>query len=190
MTVATNRVEKNTGTRIAVFKDRKDELLAPAVASAGDAPELVDACINGGMQSFLEPYIGPTLVLEIKAAEISAETFFPIVKQLIESAEAFPPRLLIKSGWKPSGPVPLLTLEAVQYLHGLAIRLVGVDWPELDNSENVKYLLKDNDMVWLVNLDLSKVEAPAVYFLSAMPLRTQTEGETACRAILIPEGRF
>ncbi len=185
VSVASNRTEKNSGTRIAVFHKRKSSLLAVDSEFLDDA-ELVAERVNRGMTNFLQPYLGPALVLEIPNAEISALTFIPIVKELIQSPEPLPSRLLIKSSWKAPSPVPRLTLDAVQYLHGLGIVLLGVDWPYLDNTEDVAFLLEDNDMVWLVNLDLSKITAPDVFFLSALPIRTDQNGETACRAILIP----
>lgn len=186
ISVSSKKQGKTSGTRTIVFQERKKDLLALSGQFADDLAIMTDV-IQEGMKQLLAPYIGPALVLDVPAGEINGTTLLPIFDKLAQTPEGFPPRLIFKSGWKGSGKMPSLTVDAVEYLYANAVGLIGVDWPTLDEpDELVPYLLKKNGMVWLVDLDLSNVSSDKMYFLSALPLRTTQDEEIACRAMLIP----
>jgi hypothetical protein len=186
VSVAGIRSDEKSGTRIAVFQDRKKTLLSPAAEFAQYA-DVVAEIMQEGMKQFLAPYVGPALVIEVTGTELSAQTFIPIFDRLTKlTPQAFPSRILLKSGWKAPAPMPVLTLDGVLYLYGLGMELIGVDWPVLQDEADVTFLMRDNNVVWLVNLDLSDAVAERIFLLYAMPIRTDQDGETACRALLIP----
>ncbi len=194
ISIATIPGDQNSGTRIAVFNKRQ-KMFAAKIKQPGwpnNAPSAEEKTkIEDHIQAlvamqFLRPYLGPSVVFEITTEDIILPSaFLPLVEQLKTTTE-HPRRLLIKSNWKPPSPVPRLTLKTMQYLYTVGFELIGVDWPYIDDSEKVKTLMDVNNMVWIVNLDLSEIEPFRAYFFSALPLRTDIDGEVPCRAYLVP----
>jgi hypothetical protein len=189
--------EVKAGTRIAVFNKRRELLTANAkdaiklsgTVSSEELTQLEDIARTRVTMRFLRPYIGPCLVAEIEPAEtLEPAAFVPLVQQLRDGGQEYPRRLLLKSGWQAPSPVPRLTLEAIQYLYAAGFSLIGVDWPYIDNSDKAMSLMDANGMVWIVSLDLSEIQPFRAYFLSALPLRTDVEGEVPCRAYLVAYG--
>lgn len=186
VSISSNRKDTASGTRTVVFQERKKELMSMS-ADFADDDNIMTGIIQEGMKELLSTYFGPAVVIDVPPTEISAATLIPIFEKIGQTPESLPPRLLLKSACKPKGPLPKLTLDAVEYLYAYGIALLGVDWRTLEKPDDkVLYLMRKNKMVWLVNIDLSNVAANRMYFLSALPLRTNEDTETACRALLIP----
>jgi hypothetical protein len=189
--------EESFATRIAVFNKRRSLLVANAqdaikgsgAVSTEEKTSIEEIVRTRITMRFLRPYLGPCLVAEIEPQEIlEPSAFVPLIEQLQRGFQAPPRRLLLKSSWKAPSPIPRLTLEAIQYLYAAGFSLIGVDWPYMDDSQKAKTLMDANDMVWIVNLNLSEIQPFRAYFLSALPLRTDVDGEVPCRAYLVAYG--
>ncbi|MEO1252250.1 MAG: arylformamidase [Pseudomonadota bacterium] len=138
----------------------------------------------------LEPYIGPCAVIHVikdaallRAADVSAA--------LEEHAGALPSRVLIRtynrqpSDWDPR--YAAISAEAIEFLAGKDVRLIGVDTPSLDPASSkimdAHKAVYRNDMRILEGLLLDHV-APGQYELIAPPLKLAGLDAAPVRAVL------
>ena len=130
---------------------------------------------GASIDTILEPFIGPALILEATNDQISASALSTLPKVI-------PPRILFKTGG--SG---FLDAGAARDLVARGVRLVGLDSPSVDSdaSETLEahHVLADAGVVILENLELSAVR-PGTYELIALPLRLVGMDASPVRAIL------
>ncbi len=133
-------------------------------------------------QQPLELYCGPCRVIHVSGA--------PITPEMVPDVET--ERLLIATGTFPdpthfNDDFAALSPELIDHLHGLGVRLVGVDTPSVDAADSkdlpAHHRFLANDMAILEGLVLAEVPE-GVYELIALPLRLVGFDASPVRAIL------
>lgn len=168
--------------------------MSPHVGTHADSPVHIKGDmgdLSDGMASHLplEPYLGPVRVIDLAPLSqgITAKHF------LDKIGDDLPARVLFKTChqiryhvWEKA--YAYLTVELVDALHSKGVRLTGLDTPSVDHIESKKLethnQLDGYGMVWLENLDLTKVEA-GDYVLVALPIKFTELEASPVRAILL-----
>jgi len=135
----------------------------------------------------LKRYLGPAQVIEVKiprGERIKKEHF---------SEEIKAPRILFKTGSFPdpyswNADFNSLSPELIDYLNEQGVKLVGIDTPSVDTSDD-KELLSHNKIYFynlsiLEGIVLNNVE-PGLYDLVALPLPIAGGDASPVRAILL-----
>jgi arylformamidase len=162
---------------------------SPHVGTHADAPLHVRDGADGIDSADLSAYIGPARVVAVAA---DRDGLVPLsALDGLTIAEA--PRILFKTGTDPDSlrwpeRFAALSPDIARELSGSGARLVGIDTPSVDDAKSetlpVHTILLDGGVVWLENLDLSRVEA-GVYELVALPLRIVGACASPVRAVLL-----
>ena len=170
--------------------------MSPHVGTHADSPVHIKGDMNDlddGMASHLplEPFVGPVRVIDLAPLKdgITAKQFLDKVNGI----EQLPPRILFKTChqiryqvWE--GEYAFLTVELVEALHAKGVFLTGLDTPSVDHVESktldAHHKLDEHKLVWLENLDLTKVEE-GNYFLVALPLKFTELEASPVRAVLL-----
>jgi len=142
---------------------------------------------------YLREYFGLTVLLEVPDAdELSGPMLQKLVSTWAEEIQAagaqlmMPPALLLRSSGERGRQVSL-SADAILYLSTFGLELIGLESSQVAASDNrrlMEALLDENQMAWLVNLDLQRVVPKKPYFLTALPVLKDVEGVLPCRATL------
>ncbi|MBY0549393.1 MAG: hypothetical protein K2W95_19105 [Candidatus Obscuribacterales bacterium] len=134
-------------------------------------------------------YFGEVLLLDV-SEQAGSEISYAHLAKAMEPFQDFPGtmpiRFLIRAGSKEEKS---LTSDALLFLHSLGTVLVGLDTDRLDRpgANFVEEFLRENTIVWLLNLDLKAVDIRARYTLTAFPVLPDAPGDCPARAILLED---
>ncbi len=155
--------------------------------------EVVDAEKSPDCASlYLREYFGLTVLLEVPDAdELTGPMLQKLVSTWAEEIQAagaqlmMPPALLLRSSGEKGRQVSL-SADAILYLSTFGLELIGLESSQVAASDNrlMEALLDENQVAWLVNLDLQGVVPNRPYFLTALPVLKDVEGVLPCRATL------
>jgi arylformamidase len=152
-----------------------------------DAPLHYDAAGQDAATLDLTPYLGPCRVVDARGAGalvtrdfLAARLADPPPRVLLRTYAAFP-----RDAWDPL--FIALAAEAIVWLAGQGVRLIGVDAPSLDpqasKTMDAHHAVRDHDMRILEGLVLDDVP-PGDYELIALPLRLAGLDSSPVRAVL------
>ncbi|MGM0705075.1 MAG: cyclase family protein [Bacteroidota bacterium] len=152
-----------------------------------DAPYHVDSAGATTSQWALDVFLGPA---EVVAIPPEADAICP---EHIDTTTA--PRLLFKtvssqrSATRWNETFPVVSAEAVSWMHAHDVCLIGTDTPSVDPANSTvltaHHALNDAQIVNLENLRLGAVAAGR-YTLMALPLRLTGSDAAPVRAVLHP----
>lgn len=137
-------------------------------------------------------YIGEAQVIEVRLPRGSR-----ILPQDIGGTvgeQEWAPRVLFKTGSFPNpdswnGDFNSLSPELIEWLAQKGVRLVGIDTPSIDPSDDTELpshqAVYRNDLAVLEGIDLSQTQ-PGRYLLIAPPLRLEGADASPVRALLLP----
>jgi kynurenine formamidase len=139
----------------------------------------------------LKSHVGPAMVFDLPKERFTAADLAPLMESLFKAGEKLDPeRMLFKTGWnnQKKGAFPHFEVDAIEYLYMQGVKLIGIDCPSIDKEgeTSIAQLMRVNNMVWLVNIDLSTIAANRLYLLFAAPFHTYFDGAVSCRAFVIP----
>ncbi len=151
-----------------------------------DAPYHFDAAGEKMEEVTLDAYVGPARVIDARGRdELTIDLFTPFDWRAT-------PRALIRTDcWKnpaefPTG-WPRYAPDLPAWLGGHGVRLVGMDFPSVDQPTSKDLLthhaLEATHIMILEGLDLHHVE-PGVYELIALPLKVRGGDGSPVRAVL------
>ncbi|MES3036698.1 MAG: cyclase family protein [Bdellovibrionota bacterium] len=136
----------------------------------------------------LDYYLGPAQVIEVKCRMGQRITVSDVVGKNISAA-----RVLFKTNsfpdpYKWNSDFMSLSEELVNYLAEQKVKLVGIDTPSIDLSEDKilqsHHAVAKNDMAILEGIVLSRVDE-GIYQLIALPLKIEGADATPVRAVLL-----
>lgn len=172
--------------------------MSPHVGTHADAPSHIcgtmdDAKDMAGAMP-LAPYVGPALVLDLATMESGPVTAKAICNKLeADGITELQPRVLLKTQaviqeTQFKNDYPYIAVDAVEYLSGRGVQLIGIDTPSVDQI-NSKLLethqaLMKHGFYWLENLNLENVET-GEYFLVAAPIKLTSAEAAPVRALLL-----
>jgi arylformamidase len=150
-----------------------------------DAP--IHFLTDGAGAEGLDPTLlcGPALVVEARGREL-------IEPEAIDWGQPLPSRVLLRTdGWPDSrrfpDRIPVLSLETIQRLAELGVRVLGVDLPSVDPLDCPRlanhHALHGAGIVILEGLDLTQV-TPGHYDMLALPLLMPGADGAPVRALL------
>lgn len=169
--------------------------MSPHVGTHADSPVHIkgDMDENTGMASHLplDAFVGPVRVIDLAPLDegITAEQFLNKIKGI----DKLPPRILFKTCHQIRYQVweekySYFTVELVEALHSNGVVLAGIDTPSIDHIDSktlaAHHKLDEFGLVWLENLDLTKVEE-GNYFLIALPIKFVELEASPVRAVLL-----
>lgn len=169
--------------------------MSPHIGTHADAPCHVQGDIAAGHgiigEMPLNPYMGPVRVVDVSPCceEILPER----VQPHWEANQPGPKRVLFKTTTAIRYDVfenayAHFSVPLVTYLANQGVVLMGLDTPSVDEVSSktlpVHHALLKAHMVWLENLDLTRVE-PGDYFLVALPLKLMELEASPVRAVLL-----
>ncbi len=139
----------------------------------------------------LDAYVGPVCVIDLApyTGGISARHF----KDTVAGRTDLPSRVLFKTCNQIRYHIfeedySYLTVELVEALNQMGVRLTGLDTPSVDHvnskSLDAHEKLDQFKMVWLENLDLTDVTG-GDYFLIALPIKFTELEASPVRAVLL-----
>lgn len=161
--------------------------LSPHVGAHADAPLHYSAEGLAVGQLALEPFLGPCRVIHA----VGAEPLITVADLAPHMHEA-PPRVLVRTSNKTSVDAwvdhfAAFAPEAVHYLAGLGVLLIGLDTPSIDPASSQTLdshqAIRQHDMRVLENLVLDNVPA-GDYELIALPLALIHADASPVRAVL------
>jgi arylformamidase len=167
--------------------------MSPHIGTHTDAPShVID---NMGIENSagslpLTAFIGQCRVIDLSPCR-SEITIKHIEEKLRD--KTIPPRILLRTRAKSHFNIfeqqsAYLSVEAIEYLNHLGVKLIGVDTASVDAVDSktldAHHALIAHNMVWIENLDLSAVKED-LYFLSALPLKFMELEAAPVRAVLL-----
>lgn len=169
--------------------------MSPHVGTHADAPnhmkgELMDAGGTAG-ELPLNYFIGPVTVIDLAPHKTGIEP--DDIFKFIERGKKFPERILFKTRHqirydKFEDDYSYISCELAEVLSEQSVKLIGLDTPSVDHVDSKTLsahgILLKGGLVWLENLDLSKVDA-GNYQLIALPLRMEELEASPVRAVLL-----
>lgn len=157
-----------------------------------DAPLHYDADGEGAAAMALDVFIGPCVVVHCHqaGARVSKDALAARLKAVC--GESVPERVLIRTydtapqdAW--DSEFTAITPEAIDHLHAIGVRLVGIDTPSVDpetsKTMDAHRRVATHDMRILEGLVLDRV-AEGRYELIALPLKLEGLDAAPVRAIL------
>lgn len=135
-------------------------------------------------------FIGPCLVIDVskldlidvdvlKKIDIKGSERILLRTSAIKDLNVFPER------------IPILTIEAVDYLKSKEIKLIGIDLPSVDQIDSkelpIHHRINKHGMYILENIRLDHI-IPGTYELSALPLPIEHGDGSPVRAAVRPLG--
>jgi arylformamidase len=152
-----------------------------------DAPLHYDAGGQDAASLDLSPYLGPCRVVDARGAGplltrafLAARLADPPPRVLLRTYDAFP-----RDAWTSS--FTAVAAEAITWLAGLGVRLIGVDAPSLDpetsKTMDAHLAVRNHDLRILEGLVLDDAP-PGDYELIALPLRLAGLDSSPVRAVL------
>lgn len=172
--------------------------LSPHVGTHADAPSHIEGSFDehdamiGAVP--LDGFLGPAEVVDLAPLDGAIEVKH--LEKLLERTQ-LPERILFRTQNSIRYNVfedeyAYFSVEAVNELGGRGVKLMGIDTPSVDHvrakSLDAHHALQSHSIVWLENLDLTKVK-PGAYFLIALPLKFMELEASPVRAVLL-EGAF
>lgn len=167
--------------------------MSPHIGSHADAPahvldEMDGGRLAGGMP--LMPFIGPCYVLDL--CPFIGEILPKDIEKKVLSKK-MPARVLFRTRRQQNYETfeteyAYLSLESVDLLQGLGVKLIGMDTCSVDGFDSgslkVHHALIERGIYWLENLDLTQAEERE-YFLSALPIKFMELEAAPVRAVLL-----
>ena len=162
--------------------------MSPHVGTHADAPLHVRDGWPASEELNLEAFVGPAIVLGVEGvrAPLEAGALMPRLPARVE-------RLLLRTGRSIAygsfpDAWPALTPDAVRWLAGRGLRLVGVDAPSVDDrgskTLDTHRAIFDAGASIIENLDLRAIP-DGRYQLVALPLRVERLDAAPVRAVLV-----
>lgn len=169
--------------------------MSPHVGTHADAPVHIQGALgteNGTIgTAALTPYIGPCHMVDVSPWQ--DEITLAQVQPFLETLPSFPTRVLFKTARTIRYDVfeneyAYFSVPLISYLAKHGVVLIGIDTPSVDHIHSkplpAHNALLQANMVWLENLDLTRVN-PGAYFLAAQPLKLMTLEASPVRAVLL-----
>jgi arylformamidase len=169
--------------------------MSPHVGTHADAPNHIGGTVSDSQGSIgrlpLKPYIGPAIVVDL--APFDGPIFPKEIEKVLADSWNLQKRVLFKTRLqKPFEPFEnnyaFFTPELIDALFDLGVELIGIDTPSVDQVDSrdlpVHHRLRERDMYWLENLDLTLVEDGS-YCLVAQPLKFLELEASPIRAVLL-----
>jgi len=153
-----------------------------------DAPNHYSATGSSIEKRSLQYYLGPAQVIEVLCKRGTRIQVADLAKKDIRA-----PRILFKTKsfpdpYKWNGDFMSLSEELVNFLAGKGVKLVGIDTPSIDLSEDKilqsHHAVARHDMAILEGIVLDKAPE-GLYQLVALPLAIDNADATPVRAILL-----
>jgi arylformamidase len=172
--------------------------MSPHVGTHADAPNHIEGIIADSPQSIgrlpLKPYIGPVNVVDLSPfhGPISSES----IAALLANGGDLQKRILFKTRIQTpfeqfQNDYAFFTPGLIESLADLGVELIGIDTPSVDQVDSqelpVHHKLRERNMYWLENLDLSDVKED-IYCLVAQPLKFVELEASPVRALLLNFG--
>ncbi len=172
--------------------------MSPHVGTHADAPSHIcgnmdDAKEMAGAMP-LAPYVGPALVLNLAPMENGPVTADAICSELQAAGiTKIHPRVLLRTQGLSNenffkADYAYIGIDAVEYLSGQKVELVGIDTPSVDQinckSLETHHVLRHSGFYWLENLNLNNV-VTGEYFLVAAPIKLTSTEAAPVRALLL-----
>ena len=139
----------------------------------------------------LDPFVGPVTVIDLSPHRGAIE--IDHVADFLASRAHPPQRVVFKTIHRIryhifENAYAHLTVELVDKLADIGVKLVGIDAPSVDHVDSktlaVHHRLLARKMAWLENLDLTNSQARD-YFLIALPLKFMQLEASPVRAVLL-----
>lgn len=171
--------------------------MSPHVGTHADAPVHIQGAMDEGIEQTagmmdLSGFIGPTLVVDLAVTRCAISLQDGLADKLKE-ARSKADKVLFRtldtiSYDKFENEYAHIGTDLAELLGSLAFKLVGLDTPSVDhiNSKTLEchHILEKHKLVWLENLDLTKVEE-GFYQLIALPLKFLELEASPVRAVLL-----
>jgi kynurenine formamidase len=141
----------------------------------------------------LKPYVGMAMVVPFQGERMTSQDLIPMVESFLQSGEGYlPERLLFKTSWNAASgkSYPCFEMDALHYLYANGVGFVGIDTPSIDKpgQQTNRLAMRDIKVPWLVNIDLSRLEAGQFVMLFAAPFHSNLDAAVPSRAFVIPMG--
>ncbi len=190
---------------VAMSFQQKDNLMLSSFKTSAhigahtDAPNHYHVSGVGMSERPLELYFGPCQVIQVECRRGGNGSRITLrdLPQEVLGKQIAAPRVLFKTCSFPNpnvwnGDFMALSAEVIDFLASKSVRLIGIDTPSIDLSED-KILeshqaVFKNDMAILEGIVLDKV-SEGRYILSALPLKILDSDASPVRAVLF-EGEW
>ncbi len=142
----------------------------------------------------LSPYMGTAFVLDLSDCgeqTINASHILPSLNPFLElEPTKRPRRLLLRTKSAGSTGDKYLSADALLLFMSQSVSLLGIDTAALDppgQPSNNEDFLRQNNIVWLLGVNLCDAKVLTNYELVAVPVLSDVLGVCACRAVLIAQ---